>query len=189
MAISSKNCQVEQKNYSLLANWSDWALIFQHLLRIEADLSVHLTLSSTTPCGRPSASLEYLDSLILPHYHSASLPAAVQNTTPEGVSFKCWCPLTLTLTTSIGIWHSAGVTKGVTSSAAHRGIWHGVGVMQSWLHSATLTKFFAVIEKVSTQPKFSIWMMRETLRDDNQIPICTKISWWVKWYVVVTREC
>ena len=43
-AISLKNCRVEQKNHSFLANWPDWALSSQHLLRVEADLSVHLTL-------------------------------------------------------------------------------------------------------------------------------------------------
>ena len=33
-----------------------------------------------------------------------TMPAAFQNTTPCGVLSPCWCPLTLTLTTSIGIW-------------------------------------------------------------------------------------
>ena len=61
-----------------------------------------------------------------------TMPAAIQNTTLEGVSSKCWCSLTLTLATSIGIWHSAGVTKGVTSPAAHCGIWHGAGATKSW---------------------------------------------------------
>ena len=60
-----------------------------------------------------------------------TMPAAVQNTTPEGVPCECWCSLTLTLTTSIGIWHSADVAKGVTSLAAHRGIWHDVSATES----------------------------------------------------------
>ena len=124
MAISLNNCRVEQKNHSFLANWSDWALSFQHLLRFEVDLSPHLTLGSTAPFGQPSASPEFFHSLILPHYQSASLPTAVQNTTPEGVLSKCWCSPTLTLTTSIGIWQGAGVTK-------------------SWLQSPGRSKSFA----------------------------------------------
>ena len=59
---------------------------------------------------------------------AASLPAAVQNTTPEDVLSQCWCSLTLAHTTSVGIWHSAGATK-------------------SWLHSDTLKKSFAEILK------------------------------------------
>ena len=33
--------------------------------------------------------------------------------------------------TSIGIWHSAGATRGVTSPTAHRGIWHSAGATNS----------------------------------------------------------
>ena len=62
---------------------------------------------------------------------AVSLRAAVQDTTPEDVLSKCWCSLTSTLTTSIGIWHDAGVTKGVTSPAAHKSIWHSVGATKS----------------------------------------------------------
>ena len=62
---------------------------------------------------------------------TVSLPAAVQNTVEEGVLSSCGCSLTLTFTTSMGIWDGAGVTKGVTSHAAHRSIWHGVGAMKS----------------------------------------------------------
>ena len=36
---------------------------------------------------------------------------SVQDTTPEGVFSSCGSSLTLTLTTSIGIWHGAGATK------------------------------------------------------------------------------
>ena len=46
-----------------------------------------------------------------------------------------------------GIWHGAGATKGVTSPAAHRGIWHSAGVTKSWLHSPRWSKPLAVIEK------------------------------------------
>ena len=52
---------------------------------------------------------------------------SVQDTTPEGILSSCGCFLTLTLTTSIGIWHSAGATK-------------------SWLHSPGRSKSFAVIK-------------------------------------------
>ena len=37
-------------------------------LWLEGSLSVHLALGSTATCGRPSASLEFLHSLIPPHY-------------------------------------------------------------------------------------------------------------------------
>ena len=84
------------------------------------------------------------NSFIPPHYHSTSLPAAVQNTTPEGVHSSCGCSLTLTLTTVIGIWHSAGATKGVTSPAAHRGIWHGAVATKSWLHLPSCKSFVGI---------------------------------------------
>ena len=41
---------------------------------------------------------------------------------------------------------SAGVTKGVTSPAAHRSIWHSAGATKSWFHSATLKKSLALIK-------------------------------------------
>ena len=40
-----------------------------------------------------------------------TMPAAVQNTTAEDVPSTCWCSLTLTLATSVSIWHCAGATK------------------------------------------------------------------------------
>ena len=92
--------------------------------------------------------------------------AAVQNTTPEGVPSKCWCSLTLTLATSMCTLDGAGATK-------------------SWFHSATLTKSFALAKKVSTQLKFCIWTILETLSDESQIRIGdthkTK-TWCVKGY-------
>ena len=59
----------------------------------------------------------------------------------------------------------------MNSPAAHKGIWHSVGATTSWVHSPRWSKSFAGIEKVSTQPKFSIWIIRETLIDDNQVRI------------------
>ena len=282
MIIYLKNCWVEQKNHSFLANWSDWALSSHYLLWLEGSLSVHLALSSTAPFGRPSASLDFLHSLTPPHYacrislrmlvlshsntlylnghtagcgcheiliprsfnilffsrfchfrltsspvlaqplfcklknsstkwpslwkievnnpsfyekrldlavtssqllrlfagfpihHFISAYLSVQDTTPEDVLSSCGCSLTPTITTSIVIWHSAGSTKGETSPAAHRGIWQGAGATKSWLHSGTLKKSFALIKKVSRQPKYSIWVIRETLRDDNRMRIRVK---------------
>ena len=46
-----------------------------------------------------------------------------------------------------GIWHGAGATKGVTNPTAHRGIWHGAGATKSWFHFATLKKSYALIKK------------------------------------------
>ena len=59
---------VKQKNHSLLANWTDLALSSHYLLWLDGSLSVHLFLDCTAPFGRPSASLEFLYSLISPHY-------------------------------------------------------------------------------------------------------------------------
>ena len=41
----------------------------------------------------------------------------------------------------------AGVTKGVTSLAAHRGTWHVAGATTFWLHSPSWSKSFASIQK------------------------------------------
>ena len=99
MAISLKNCRVEQKNYSLLANWSDWGLSLQDLLRLAVDLSIQLTLGSTASCVRPSASLEFLHSLIPPHYHYCISLRSVQDTTPRRRSLLMLVlSLSLTLT-------------------------------------------------------------------------------------------
>ena len=57
---------------------------------------------------------------------------SVQDTTPCSVLSSCGCSLPLTLATSIGTWHSAGATKGVTRPAAQRGIWHDAGATISW---------------------------------------------------------
>ena len=78
---------------------------------------------------------------------AVSLSTAVQDTTPVGVLSQWGCTLTLPLTTSIGIWQGAGVTKRGTSHASHRGIWHGAGATKSWLYSVTLKKSFALIKR------------------------------------------
>ena len=71
--------RVEQQNQSFLANGTDWELSSHYLLWLFDNMSVHLSLGST------AASLEFFHSRIPLHYHSASLPAAGQNTNPEGV--------------------------------------------------------------------------------------------------------
>ena len=43
------------------------------------------------------------------------LSSTIQDTNPEGILSSCGCSLTLTLTTSIGIWHDAGATKSWSS--------------------------------------------------------------------------
>ena len=174
MAISSSDFQrqiiLSQKTDRIRDSvLSIWAHSFLFCLLTCLSCSVpefHLVPHGfTAPFGRPSAFLEFLHSLSL-------FTRSVQETTPEGVLSSCWCSLILTLTTSIGIWHGAGVTKGVTSPAAHRGIWHGVGATKGvtspaahrgiWhgvgatkacLHSTSLKTSFALIKKVSRQPK------------------------------------
>ena len=79
MAISLKNCRVEQQNQSFLSNWTAWAISSHCSLWLLSSLSVHLSLGSTAPFGRPSASLKFFHSLIPPHPHSVSLCAAAQN--------------------------------------------------------------------------------------------------------------
>ena len=126
-------------------------LIEDSVIIICCDLKVVCQFISPLAPLRPVVGLWPPSNSFILSFHltitSASLSDPVQNTTPEGVPSKCWYSLTLTLTTSIGISHSAGVTKGVTSPAAHRGIWHGAGATRSWLHSPRLSMSFAVIEK------------------------------------------
>ena len=77
--------------------------------------SICITVFSSTVPMRPLVGLRPpSNSFILSLHLTITLylsPVAVQDTTPEGVLSLCWCSLTLTLTTSIGIWHSAGATK------------------------------------------------------------------------------
>ena len=114
MAIFIKNWPVEQKNHCLLLNWPAWALCSQPVFRLDAVVPVDLCISvpnplllyfygSTTPFGRPSASLEFRHSLAPPLYACYIYLCSVQDTTPEGVLSECGCSLILTLTTSMGI--------------------------------------------------------------------------------------
>ena len=177
MTTASQIWRVEHQDQSFFTNGTDWTLSSHFSLWLLSSLSVYLSLSYTGPSVdlRPPS-----DSFILSF--RLTMPAAVQDTTLEGVLSSCGCSFPLTLTTSMGIWHSAGVTKGVTSPAAHRGIWHDAGVTKSWLPSATLKKSFAWSRKYWTHPKISIWLMRETRRVDSHIRIgdTKQLSWCVK---------
>ena len=82
--------------------------------------SLSLFLNSLGFIGSTTAFLEFL--------HSLSISPSPYPFCPIHKSKKAFSrlmlvlSLTLTLTTSRGIWHGAGATKGVTSPAAHRGI-------------------------------------------------------------------
>ena len=153
MAISSSDFQRQiilsqktDRTRASVLNICSHSFLFCLLISSSLSLMLSCTVSNfhlvridyTAPFGRPSASFEFPHSLFT---------SSIKDTTPCGVLSSCGCSLSLTLTTSIGIWHSAGVTKGVTSPAAHMGIWHGAGATKSWLHSATLKKSFALIQK------------------------------------------
>ena len=139
LAISSSEFQRQiifsQKTDGIRASVLNiWSHSFLFSLLISSSLSLMLScavpnlhlvpLGSTALFGRPSASLEFL--------HSLSLSMrSVQDTTPEGVLSSCGYSLTLTLTTSVGTWYGAGVMKGVTSHAAHKGILRSAGATKS----------------------------------------------------------
>ena len=104
MAISLKNCRVKQQNQSFGANWTDWTLSSHYLLWFSDNLSVHLSLGSTAPFGRPSASSE--NSIILSLCLSnPAVSLSVLSKTQHQKVFSL----------------NAGATKCVTSPAAHRG--------------------------------------------------------------------
>ena len=106
--------KIELNHPSFNEKWLELAVTSPQLLRLFDALSIHLFISV------------YL---------------SVQDTTSEGVPSSCGCSLALTVITLIGIWHSADVTKGVTSPAAHRGIWHGAGATKSWFLVLSLSCF------------------------------------------------
>ena len=71
----------------------------------------HLSLGSTAPFDRSSSSVEnsFIISLRVT-MPAASLSVRPKTQLQEGVLSSCGCSLTLTVTTPIGIWHSAGAT-------------------------------------------------------------------------------
>ena len=77
--------------------------------------SMSLSHRSTTPFGRPSTFPDFLHSLTPPHYAYHISLRSVQDTIVEGVLSSCRCSLSLTLTTSKGLSHSAGATKSWSS--------------------------------------------------------------------------
>ena len=102
MKIFMKNWTVEQKNHCLLVNWPSSALHSKTVFRLDAVLPGDLCISvpnplllyffgSTTPFGRPSASLEFRHSLAPPLSVCYISICSVQDTTPEGVLSLCWC--------------------------------------------------------------------------------------------------
>ena len=138
-------------------SFNDLAISSQHLLRLFAVLSIHLFISVSHPHSFTM--------------HAVSLSICQSKTQLQKAFSPNAGARTLTLTTSKGICRSADATKRVTSPAAHRDIWHGAGVTKSWLHSPAVKKLFAVIRKVSTQPKFFIHRIRQMFRDDIWIGI------------------
>ena len=181
--------------HRIIVLFSQMELIERSVLVIHCDSwRISLFISPSVPL-RPSVDLRppsyyFILSLRLT-MPAVFFWAAVWDTIPEGILSWCWCSLTQTLTTSIGIRHSEGATKGVTSPTVHRDIWHVAGATKSWLHCAIFKKSFALIKNASRQPKFSIWMIRETLRDDSQIRIgdTKKLILMTERYGAGAREC
>ena len=116
--------------------------IFDHTLSCFVYSSLHRCLSCTVPKFHLGP-LRLLSNIFI---HSIFLPVLSKTQLHEAFSLHAGAR-TLTLTTSIGIWHGAGATRGVTSPTAHRGIWHSAGAARSWLHSPSCSKSFAMIEK------------------------------------------
>ena len=83
-------------------------------------MPVHLSLGSTAPFNRPSASVE--NNCILScclTITTASLSDPVQNTTPEGVLSSCWCSLTLTHTLPQWVHRRVRVPRDLDSTLYH----------------------------------------------------------------------
>ena len=144
--------RVKQQNHSFFANCSNCTLNSHYSLLLLDTLPIHLPLDSTAPFDRPSAAFEksFILSLCLT-ITTASLSDPVQNTTPEGILSLCWCSLTLTHTLRQWVYGIVRVPRDLDCTLL---------VDRSLLPRS---------KQVSTQPKFSIWMRRETLRDDIQI--------------------
>ena len=88
---------------------------------------------------------------------------------------------TLTLTTSIGIWHSAGVTKGLTNPAAHRGhmAWCGChersnqsrssqGYM-AWCGCHEILIPLCYPDEVFCRDQKTVWIQNSSHPDDRRI--------------------
>ena len=114
----SPQLRIPETNHSFSEKWHPLVpqfCLFDHTVSCFVCSSLHLRLSFSVAHVRSSTWFhcalwsafgllrKFLHSLILSHYHSASLYDPVQNTTLEGVLSLCWCSLTLTLTNSTGI--------------------------------------------------------------------------------------
>ena len=127
--------RIPETNHSFLENWQDSCLSSEYLITPFPVLSAHLLICLSCWVAQFQSSTSfYLVSLrhlvglrppsnFLIHFLSLSLSLPILSKTQVKKAFLSSCGwfLTLTLTTSIGIWHGAGATKGVTSHAAHRG--------------------------------------------------------------------
>ena len=89
-------------------------------------------LDFTAPFGRPSGRRLRPPSNFFVH---SLFARSVQDTTPEYVLSLCWCSLILTLTTSMGIWHSAGATKSWSSLVSWSCSWWTSRCIRSNYHS------------------------------------------------------
>ena len=155
MAISLKNCRVEQKPDSLLANWPDWALSSQHLLTVEADLFVHLFLGCTVP-RHPLVVLR-----------------------PPSTSFILSPRLTMSAA-SLSVLSKTQLQKAFSPNTHALSLRHSLpqcvyGIVRvpqnldcTLLHSRSL---LPRSKRISTQPQFSICLMRETVNEDNETQI------------------
>ena len=120
-------------------------------MSILGSLSVHISLEFTVPFGRPSASVEFLPSLTLPHYdYCISLgPCPKHNTRIRSLSM-------LVLSNS--------ETRNLNGYMG----WCGCHDILIALCYSQIRSLLPRSKKVSTRPQFSIWMRRETLRYDSQ---------------------
>ena len=133
--------------------------------------SLSLMLSCTIPLGSTSASLEFLHSLIPPHYACCiPLCSAQFDTTPEGILSQCWCSLILTHSQPQWIYRMVRVPRKKWTVPQLTGVYGMIRVPRdldsTLLLSRSLSRWSV---KVSRQLKFAIWMRRETFRDDIQI--------------------
>ena len=128
-----------------------WSHSLLSCLLISSSLSLMLSwivpLDSTAPFGRPSASFEFLYSLSLYPFcprHNSLWRSLFMRVLSHS-----------TLTASMGIWHSAGVTKWVTSPAAHR-VYGIVRVLVDLDCTLVRQEVFCPDKKVTRKTKISM---------------------------------
>ena len=169
--------RIPPQNGNLLEEWSSWAEELFFPRKVTWFALQWWSLAQT------------LGYFVCSSVHSC-LSSTVQDTTPEGVLSQCWCSLTLTLTTSIGIWDGAGVTKGVTSHAAHRGVWYGAGATRSSLHSPSWSKSFSLMTKSLTSTEiFYLYAKRNAERWQRNTNVRHKKINPYEWKDMMPRNC